>query len=129
MKKISVFFVAGILVLFFNSQTVASDFSDLPESGEAAAFIEEAIKHAETAKKHKAHAAHIREHARKSLEYVKRAEIEAIEFDYTKGREHITEAIQHLVKGIQNAKKGRTMIANEHIAVALSEMRQFINED
>lgn len=129
MKKISAFFATGILVLFLSSQTGASDFSDVTESGKAASFMEEAIKHAETAKKHKAHADHIHEHAKMSLEYVKSAEIEAIELGYTsKEREPITESIQHLVEAIRHARKGYTLIANEHIAKALTEMHQFTNE-
>lgn len=124
MKNISTILAAGILVLFFSSQISASGFLGETESG-GAGFIAEAIEQAKTAKSHKAHANHIHYHAKRSLEYVKKAEIEAIEHGNTKGRVHITAAIQHLVKAIKQAKIGHAHIASEYVADALEDMRQF----
>lgn len=86
----------------------------------------EAIEHAKEAKTHKAHVDHIIEHAKMSLEYVKKAEIEVIEHENNKGRVHITESIQHLVEAIRHAKMGHTAIATEHIADALEQMNKFL---
>lgn len=124
MKNISTILAAGILVLFFSSQISASGFLGETESG-GAGFIAEAIEHAETAKSHKAHANHIHDHAKMSLEYVKKAEAEAIEHGNIKGRVHITAAIQHLVKAIKHAEIGHAHIASEYVADALEDMRQF----
>ena len=125
MKNISTILAAGILAFFFSSQVSASGYLGETESGGGAGFMAEAIEHAEEAKSHKAHADHIHKHAKKSLEYVKKAEIEAIEYGNTEGRVHITESIQHLVEAIRHAKKGHADIAGEHLADALEEMRQF----
>lgn len=127
MKNISTILAVGILALFFSGQINASGYSGETESG-AVGFMAEAIEHAKEAKSHKAHANHIHKHAKKSLEYVKKAEIEAIEHGNTEGRVYITESIQHLVEAIRHAKMGHTDIAGEHIADALEEMHQFASK-
>ncbi len=127
MKNISTILAAGILALFFSGQINASGYSGETESG-GVGFMAEAIEHAKEAKSHKAHANHIHKHAKKSLEYVQKAEIEAIEHGNTEGRVYITESIQHLVEAIRHAKMGHTDIAGEHIADALEEMHQFTSK-
>ncbi len=124
MKNSSTILAAGILVIFFSSQISASGLIGDIEA-EGASFMAEAIEHAEEAKKHKAHADHIHKHAKKSLKYVKKVEMKAIEYENTKGRAHITAAIQHLVEAIKHAKIGRAHIASEYVADALEDMRQF----
>lgn len=128
MKNISTILAAGIFAIFFSSQIVASGYLEKTESGEEAGFMAEAIEHAEEAKTHKAHVDHVIEHAKMSLKYVKKAEIEAIELGDNKGRVHITGSIQHLVEAIRHAKMGHAEIAVEHVSDALEEMRQFISK-
>jgi hypothetical protein len=126
MKNILTILAAVIFAIFFSSQVSASGYLGKTKSGGGAGYMAEAIEHAEEAKTHKAHVDHIIEHAKMSLEYVKKAEIEAIEHGNNKGRVHITESIQHLVEAIRHAKMGHAAIATEHIADALEEMHQFI---
>ncbi len=125
MKNILTIFITGILVLLFNSQISAFDFLDETGPG-GVGYMAEAMEHAETAKSHKAHPKHIHDHAKESLEYVKKAQIEAIEHGNIKGRKHITAAIQHLVKAIEHADIGHAHIASEYVADALEDMRQFM---
>ncbi len=125
MKNIPSILIAAMLALFLIGEISASGNSGNTESGKAIIFMAEAIKHAEMAKTHKAHAEHIHKHAEASLEYVKKAEAEAIENENTGGREHITESLRHLVQAINHAKAGHADIASEHITDALEEMRQF----
>lgn len=125
MKNILTILVPGFFVIFFSSQIGASGYTEKNESGGAASYMTEAIKHAEEAKTHKAHTDHIIEHAKKSLKYVQKAEIATIEHGNGERRVYVTEAIQHLVEAISHAKMGHTIIATEHIAVALEQMRQF----
>lgn len=125
MKNISSILAVGILTLFFCSQISASGYAGTTESGKGAGFMAEAIKHAETAGTHKAHADHVLEHAKMSLKYVKKAEIEAIEHKNTEGRVYITGSIRHLVEAIKYAKMGNVHIAIEHVSGALEEMHQF----
>lgn len=128
MKKVMTILAAGILVLFIGNPTSASgDGGDMDSSGGKAAMAE-AIEHAEEAKSHKAHTNHIRDHAKESLEYVKKAEIAAIESENTAGRAHISEAIQHLVEAIKHADMGHAQIASEHVTDALHEMYQFMEK-
>jgi len=124
MRNILSILATGILVLFFSSGIYALEYSAKTESVGLDSMLE-AIKHAEMAKTHKAHAEHILKHAEKSLDYVKKAEIETIEFGHDKGRAHITESIRHLVEAISHAKMGHADIASEHITDALEEMHQF----
>lgn len=124
MKNISTILAAGILAFFFSSQISASGFIGDIEA-EGASFMAEAIEHAEEAKEHKVHADHIHKHAKKSLKYVKKAEMEAIEYGNTKGRVHITASIQHLVKAIRHAEMGHADIAIEYVTDALTDMHQF----
>ncbi|MDE2389352.1 MAG: hypothetical protein KGN35_09790 [Betaproteobacteria bacterium] len=126
MKNIQSILITAMLALLLSNGISASGYSGTVKSGEAAAFIAEAIKHAEMAKTHKAHAEHIHKHAEASLEYVKKAEAEAIENGNPEGRVHITESIRHLVEAINHAKVGHADIASEHITDALEEMRQFM---
>ena len=123
MKNILSILIPGILIFFFSSEISAS--GEETKSAGGIGFMTEAIKHAEIAKTHKAHAEHIRQHAKMSLKYVKKAEIEAIEDGNTMGRTHITESIRHLVEAISHAKMGHTDIASEHVTDALEEMRRF----
>ncbi|SFF20213.1 small metal-binding protein SmbP [Nitrosomonas sp. Nm166] len=123
MRNIFFILTTVILILFLSSEINAS--GEETKSAAGISPMTEAIKHAEIAQAHKAHAEHIRQHAKMSLEYVKKAEIEAIEYGNTKGRVHITESIRHLVEAISHAKIGHTDIASEHITDALEEMRQF----
>lgn len=122
MKNIPSILIASMLALFLIGEISASGNT---ESEKAITFMAEAIKHAEMAKTHKAHAEHIHQHAEASLEYVKKAEAEAIENENTGGRGHITESLRHLVQAINHAKAGHADIASEHITDALEEMRQF----
>lgn len=124
MRNILSFLTVGILVLFFGSKISALEYSAKTESVGVEPMLK-AIKHAEMAKTHKAHAEHIFKHAEKSLEYVKKAEIETIEFGNDKGRARITESIRHLAEAISHAKMGHTDIASEHITDALEEMYLF----
>lgn len=128
MKKIIAILGAGILVFFFNNPINASGYSGETDSSGGKAAMAEAIEHAEEAKSHKAHADHIHDHAKESLEYVKKAEMAAIESGNTEGRVHITEAIQQLVEAIKHADMGHTRIASEHVAGALHEMYQFMEK-
>lgn len=127
MRNILSILPAGILLLFFSSGISALEYSGKTESGGVDSMLE-AIKHAEIARTHKAHAEHILKHAEKSLEYVKRAEIETIESGNDKGRAHITESIRHLVEAINHAKMGHADIASEHITDALEKMHQFTTQ-
>ncbi|SEQ91444.1 Small metal-binding protein [Nitrosomonas sp. Nm51] len=127
MKNLSACLVAGIFTLFLSYPINASDFLDTEFDGGKSLMLE-AIEHAKTAKSHKAHADHILEHAKESLEYVKKAEIAAIEQNNTEGRVHITESIQQLVETINHAKEGHTLIATEHLTGALQAMRQFVEQ-
>jgi len=126
MKNISTILAAGILALVFSNQISASGYSGKTESGGEAGSMAEAIKHTKMAALHKAHAEHIHQHAKESLEYVKKAEIEVIESGNAKGRAHITESIQHLVEAIRHAKMGHAEIASEHVDDASEEMHQFV---
>jgi hypothetical protein len=126
MKNISTILAAGVLAFFFSSQISASGIFSKTGTGGTSSMAE-AIEHAEIAKKHKAHAEHIHDHAKESLEYVKKAEIEAIEHGNSKGRVHITSAIQHLVEAIRHAKIGHAAIAVEYVTDALEDMHQFMN--
>lgn len=128
MRNILTIFAAGLFTLFFSSQIGASGYTEKTGSDGAAGYMAEAIEHAEEAKTHKAHADHIIEHAKTSLKYVKKAEIETIEHENNEGRVYITETIQHLVEAINHAKMGHTIIATELIAAAIEQMRQFINK-
>nr|HQU62428.1 small metal-binding protein SmbP [Nitrosomonas sp.] len=67
------------------------------------------------------------DHAKMSLEYVKKAEIEAHKKNREEGKSHIAGAIQHLVKAIEHAEMGHSRIAGEHIEDALLEMQQYVN--
>ena len=125
MRNIPFILIAAMLALFLIGEISASGIPGNTESGKAAAFMAEAIKHAEMAKTHKAHAEHIHKHAEASLEYVKKVEAEVIENENGGGREHITESIRHLVQAINHAKVGHADIASEHVTDALEEMRQF----
>lgn len=126
MKNIPSILIAAMLTFLLISKISASGYSGNTESEKAAAFMVEAIKHAEMARTHKAHAEHIHEHAEASLGYVKKAEAEAIENANIGERRHITESIRHLVQAINHAKAGHADIASEHVTDALEEMRQFI---
>ncbi|QOJ24027.1 MAG: hypothetical protein HRU78_10555 [Gammaproteobacteria bacterium] len=128
MKNITPILIAAILTFFLIGEISASGASGNAETGKAITFMAEAIKHAEMAKTHKAHAEHIHKHAEKSLEYVKKAEADAIENEDTKGRVHITESIRHLVEAINHARVGHADIASEHVTDALEEMRQYTAE-
>lgn len=125
MRNIPSILIAAMLALFLIGEIGASGNPGDTESGKATAFMVEAIKHAEMAKTHKAHAEHIHKHAEASLEYVKKAEAEAIENENSGGRVHITESIRHLVQAINHAKAGHADIASEHVTDALEEMRRF----
>jgi len=127
MKNGIIILVSIMLVLFFSGQVVASDTPGDMDPGGVRSMAE-AIKHAETAKTHKAHADHIHEHAKESLKYVKKAEMEAHEHGNTAGKEHITESIQHLVEAIKHAEMGHARIAAAHVEDALVEMYQFMNQ-
>ncbi len=127
MKKLSTILAAGILAFFFSSQIGASGIFAQTGTG-GTSFMAEAIEHAEIARKHKAHAEHIHDHAKESLEYVKKAEIEAIEHRNTEGRVHITSAIQHLVEAIRHAKIGHATIASEYVTDALEDMQKFMTK-
>ncbi|SET30439.1 Small metal-binding protein [Nitrosomonas marina] len=124
MNSLSTHLIIVILSLFFSTLVYSSDYKDEDFDGGKTLMLE-AIDHAKTAKSHKAHAHHIHEHAKESLKYVKKAEIVAIEQNNTEGRVHITTAIQHLVKAIDQADDGRSRIAIEHLSIALEAMRQF----
>ena len=128
MKNIFTILAAGILALFISNSINASGYGGGTDSSGGKESMAEAIEHAEEAKSHKAHADHIHDHAKESLEYVKKAEIEAIEGGNTAGRVHITEANQHLVEAIKHADKGHAHIASEHVADALQEMYQFMEK-
>ncbi|SEN44931.1 small metal-binding protein SmbP [Nitrosomonas marina] len=124
MNSLSAHLILVIFSLLFNTLANASNYKDDDFDG-GKRWMLEAIDHAKTAKSHKAHAHHIHEHAKESLKYVKKAEIVAIEQNNTEGRVHITTAIQHLVKAINQADDGRSRIAIEHLSIALEAMRQF----
>lgn len=128
MKNILTILAAGFFAIIFSSHISASGSTEKTESGRAAVYMAEAIEHAEEAKTHKAHADHVIEHAKKSLKFVKKAEIETIEHGNNEGRVFITEAIQSLVEAISHAKMGHTIIATEHVAAALEQMRQFVDK-
>lgn len=128
MRNIQIILAAGLFTMFFSSQIVASGYKEKIESDAATGYMAEAIEHAEEARTHKAHADHIIEHAKTSLEYVKKAEIEAIEHGNNEGRIYITETIRNLVEAINHAKMGHTIIATELIAAAIEQMRQFISK-
>lgn len=85
MNRLIIILAATMLALFFSSQINASDSPGDMDPGGVRSMAE-AIKHAETAKTHKAHAEHIHEHAKESLKYVKKAEVEAYEHGNTTGR-------------------------------------------
>lgn len=127
MNRLTIILAATMLALFFSSQINASDSPGDMDPGGVRSMAE-AIKHAETAKTHKAHAEHIHEHAKESLKYVKKAEVEAYEHGNTTGKEHITESIQHLVEAIEHAEMGHARIAGAHVEDALVEMYQFMNQ-
>ncbi|MBS0497553.1 MAG: hypothetical protein HRU77_14185 [Gammaproteobacteria bacterium] len=128
MRNIPSILIAAMLALFLIGEISASGYSGNTESEKATAFMMKAIKHAEMARTHKAHAEHIHKHAEASLEYVKKAEAEAIDNENTGERRHITESIRHLVQAITHAKAGHADIASEHVTDALEEMRQFITQ-
>lgn len=125
MRNITPILITTISMFFLIGEISASDSSENTGTGKAIIYMTEAIKHAEIAKNHKAHAEHIRKHAEKSLEFVKKTEVDSIENENTTGRAHITESIRHLVEAISHAKVGHADIANEHVTDALEEMRQF----
>jgi len=128
MRNIPSILIAAMLALFLIGEISASGYSGNTESEKATAFMMKAIKHAEMARTHKAHAEHIHKHAEASLEYVKKAEAEAIDNENTEEKRHITESIRHLVQAITHAKAGHADIASEHVTDALEEMRQFITQ-
>ncbi|MCP5242670.1 MAG: hypothetical protein H6940_04425 [Burkholderiales bacterium] len=127
MKNLPTCLAIGIFTLFFSHSLNASDFSGSKSDG-GKTFMLEAIEHAKTAKSHKAHADHIHEHAKKCLEFVKKAEIAAIEQNNTEGRAHITTSIQHLIEAIRHAENGQAHIATEHLEDALQAMHQFVTQ-
>lgn len=128
MKNILTILAAGFVTVFFSGQISASGYAEKNESERAVGYMAEAIEHAEEAKTHKAHADHIIEHAKTSLKFVKKAEIETIEHGDNEGREYITEAIQNLVEAINHAKMGHSIIATEQIAAAIEQMRLFVKK-
>jgi len=127
MNKLTIILAATLLALFLSSPITASDSPGDMDPGGVLSMAE-AIKHAETARTHKAHAEHIHEHAKESLKYVKKAEMEAYEHGNTAKKQHITESIQHLIEAIKHAEMGHTRIANTHIEDALLEMNQFMDQ-
>lgn len=86
--------------------------------------IAEAIKHAEMAKTLSGDAKEIQKHAEMSLEYARKAEIEAIDKVNSQGVEHITASITHLQKAIEHAKMEHADVASKHVDEALNEMHQ-----
>ncbi|SFK34590.1 Small metal-binding protein [Nitrosomonas aestuarii] len=124
MKNFTANLVICFFTLFLNSQINASGFFGSSDSEGKSGLMAEAIKYAELAKTHKAHPEEIHEYAKMSLEYVKKAEIQAIEHDNTQARTHITESLRRLVEAIKHARMGHARIATEYIDDALVEMYQ-----
>lgn len=126
MKNVAVLIITGVLVFFAGGLIGSAGASDSNETAGVDSMLE-AIRHAEEAKTHKAHPEHMHDHAKTSLEHVKKAKIEAYEKGREKGESHITGAIQHLVKAIEHAEMGHSSIAGEHIERALLEMQRYIS--
>ncbi len=127
MKNFATNLVVCFFTLFLSSQVNATGFFGNSDSVEQSDLIAEAIKYAELAKTHKAHPEEIHEYAKTSLEYVKKAEIQAIEHDNTQERTHITESLRHLIEAIKHARMGHARIATEYIDDALVAMYQLAN--
>jgi hypothetical protein len=126
MKKIAVFITTGVLIFFLGGLINSIGATENNETA-GVESMREAIKHAEEAKTHKAHPEHMHDHAKMSLEHVKKAKIEAYEKGRKEGEAHVSGAIQHLVKAIEHAEKGHSKIAGEHIEDALLEMQRYVN--
>lgn len=127
MKNAVIMVAMGFFLLFLGGLINSIGASGKNQAVGVDAMLE-AIEHAEEAKTHKAHPNHMHDHAKESLEQVKKAEMDAYEHGREEGKIHITQAIQHLVEAIKHADMGHSRIAGEHLEDALMEMRSYVNQ-